>query len=94
MKLPPGPAWTVTWPTRPSGLYSLKVQATDATDAVRVAAERPWPTAPGYDVAFDYTPSVWRLRHPYRWRSRHVQGPTFPDVVPGLAPFTPLPERA
>jgi hypothetical protein len=70
------------------------VHAADATDAVRVASEHPWPTAPGSTVAFDYAPSVWRVRRPYRWRSRHVQGPMFPDAILGLVAFTPLPEGA
>ena len=91
MKLRRNPAWAVTWPTRPAGVYSLKVRAADPTDAVRAAAEQHWPTVPGYSVAFDYTPQVWRLQHPYRWRSRHVRGPMFPDVIPGRVAFTPLP---
>lgn len=83
--------YTVTWPTRPSGVYSELVWADDPTDAVRVAAELDWPTAPGYTVAFDYTPMVWRLKHPYRWRSRQVAGPDFPDAVDGEVAFTPEP---
>lgn len=85
------PAWTVTWPTRPTGVYSLPVRATDPTDAIRVASLHPWPTAEGYTVAFDYTPEVWRIRRPYRWLSHYVQGPQFPDVIPGEVAFTPLP---
>jgi hypothetical protein len=91
VKLHRNPEWTVTWPTRPAGTYSLKVRAKGSTDAVRVASLRPWPTAPGCTVAFDYTPQVWRLRHPYRWRSRYVQGPAFPDATPGVVAFIPLP---
>jgi hypothetical protein len=82
------PEWTVTWPTRPDGVYTEAVRAIDPTDAVRVASLLGWPTTPGYDVAFDYTPEVWRLRHPYRWRSRHVQGPQF-SADPSIA-FVPL----
>lgn len=81
------PCFSVTWPTRPAGVYSQYVHAVDATDAVRAAADLDWPTAEGYTVAFDYVPEVWRLRRPYRWLSRHVAGPHYPDNVP----FVPAP---
>lgn len=83
------PHWSVTWPTRPNGVYTQLVRADDPTDAVRVAAELDWPTAPGYTVAFDYEPQVWRLLHPYRWRSRRVAGSDFPDAIPDRVAFTP-----
>ena len=85
------PRWSVTWPTRPNGVYTQLVRADDPTDAVRVAAELDWPTAPGYTVAFDYEPQVWRLRRPYGLRSRPVAGPEFPDTLPGEVAFTPEP---
>ena len=85
------PRWSVTWPTRPNGVYTQLVRADDPTDAVRVAAELEWPTAPGYTVAFDYAPQVWRLLRPYRWRSHPVAGPDFPDQVLGEVAFTPEP---
>lgn len=83
------PRWSVTWPTRPNGVYTQLVRADDPADAVRVAAELEWPTAPGYAVAFDYEPQVWRLLRPYRLRSRRVVGPDFPDAVPGEVAFAP-----
>ncbi len=89
--MPRKPRWSVTWPTRPSGVYTELVRADDPTDAVRVASELEWPTADGYTVAFDYTPMVWRLQRPYRWRSRHVTGPDFPDTVSDKVAFTPEP---
>lgn len=76
------PRWSVTWPTRPEGVYTQPVRAVDATDAVRVAAELEWPVADGFTVAFDCTPEVWRVRRPYRWLSRHVAGPHIPEVGP------------
>jgi len=85
------PRWSVTWPTRPNGVYTQLVRADDPTDAVRVAAELDWPTADGYTMALDYAPMVWRLQRPYRWRSRSAAGPDFPDLVPGEVAFTPEP---
>jgi hypothetical protein len=85
------PRWSVTWPTRPNGVYTQLVRAGDPTDAVRVAAELEWQTTPGYSVAFDYTPQVWRLLRPYRLRSRSVAGPDYPDTVPGEVAFTSEP---
>jgi hypothetical protein len=85
------PRWSVTWPTRPNGVYTQLVRADDPVDAVRVAAELDWPTADGYTVAFDYEPQVWRLRRPYRLRSHPVAGPDFPDQVLGEVAFTPEP---
>ncbi|MEU8623290.1 hypothetical protein [Streptomyces sp. NPDC048669] len=85
------PQFSVTWPTRPGGVYSQFVHATGPTEAVRVAAELDWPTSPGYSVAFDYEPEVWILRRPYRLRSRHVQGPQFSDCDPNQLAFTPIP---
>lgn len=81
----------MTWPTRPHGVYTQLVRADNPVDAVRVAAALDWPIAPGYSVAFDYEPQVWRLRRPYRLRSRPVAGPDFPDQVPGQVAFTPAP---
>lgn len=84
------PRWTVTFPTRPGGLYSHLVRAADPTDAVRVAATLDWPTNPGHTLAFDHTPEVWRLHRPYCWRSRHAAGPTYPeDTVYTPQPATP-----
>lgn len=83
--------YMVTWPTRPFGLCSEPVWADDPADAVRVASDLDWLTSDGYTVAFDYTPMVWRLQRPYRWRSRHVAGPDFPDFLPGEVAFTPEP---
>jgi hypothetical protein len=85
------PKYSVTWPTRPSGIYTECVQAADPTHAVRVAAELDWPTSPGYTVAFDYEPGVWLNRRPYRLRSRHVQGPRFGSAAPGAPAFMPVP---
>lgn len=85
------PRWSVTWPTRPNGVYTQLVRADDPADAVRVAAELNWPTVDGYAMAFDYTPMVWRLQRPYRWRSRHVAGPDFPDAMEGVEAFAPEP---
>lgn len=73
------PRWSVTWPTRPNGVYTQLVRADDPTDAVRVAAELDWPVSDGWEMAFDYTPMVWRLRRPYRWRSHYITGPNFDD---------------
>lgn len=85
------PRYSVTWPTRPEGEYSQHVRAADPTDAVRAAAELDWPTSPGYSVAFDYEPEVWRLRHPYPLLSRHVQGPDFSAEEFGAPAFVPAP---
>ena len=85
------PRWSVTWPTRPNGVYTQLVRADDPVDAVRVAAELDWPTAPGYSVAFDYEPQVWRLLRPYWLRSHPVAGPAFPDLILGEIAFTPWP---
>lgn len=85
------PRWSVTWPTRPNGIYTQLVRADDPVDAVRVAAELEWPTADGYTVAFDYEPQVWRLKRPYSLRSRPVAGPDFPDLILGEVAFTPWP---
>ncbi|MFJ1647988.1 hypothetical protein [Streptomyces sp. NPDC088258] len=71
------PKYSVTYPTRPNGVYSQFVTATDPADAVRAAAELDWPTTPGYTVAFDCKPEVWILLRPYRLRSRHIQGPIY-----------------
>lgn len=83
------PRWSVTWPTRPSGVYTVLVRAADPTDAVRVAAELELPVNDGYSIAFDYEPQVWRLLRPYRLRSRRVAGPDFQDAVLGEVAFTP-----
>ncbi|MFE2497105.1 hypothetical protein [Streptomyces scopuliridis] len=76
------PAYSVTYPTRPNGVYSQYVNAADPADAVRAAAELDWPTNPGYSVAFDCEPEVWILLRPYRLRSRHVQGPRYTGTSP------------
>jgi len=83
----------VTWPTRPEGVYTVLVRAEDPVDAVRVAADLDMPLTEGYSMAFDYEPEVWRLRRPYRFRSRHVAGPDFGDVDDAV-PFVPVPYRA
>lgn len=71
------PRWSVTWPTRPNGVYIQLVRANDPTDAVRVAAEQDVSANDDYSVAFDYEPEVWRLQRPYRWRSHHAAGPDY-----------------
>lgn len=85
------PRWSVTWPTRPYGVYTVLVRATDPTDAVRVAAEEDLPLSEDWSFAFDYTPEVWRLRRPYRWRSHHVAGPDFGGTEADVEAFTPEP---
>lgn len=92
MRFLPQPRWSVTWPTLPSGTYTVLERAVDASNAVKAAATPNRPIAAGYAIAYDYEPSVWRLRRPYRWRSAHAQGPeSFPDAVPGQVAFTPVP---
>ena len=81
--------WTVTWPTRPAGIYTQTVQAADPAGAVHAAALLDWPTAPGYEVAFDYTPEVWCIRRP-RWLSLRVHGPDLTAPDPKNA-FVPVP---
>lgn len=88
------PRYTVTWPTRPDGIYATIVRAADPTDAARVASEIDLPTTEGYSLAYDYEPEIWQIRHPYRWRSRHVQGPRYSDSEDTLEPFVPVPEVA
>jgi hypothetical protein len=83
--------WSVTWPTRPSGLYTVLVRATDPSDAVRVAAELDPPVTDGYSLAFDYEPEVWRLRRPYRLRSYPAAGPDFGGTAADAPPFVPEP---
>lgn len=87
------PRYSVTWPTRPEGEYSIHVYAADPTEAASVAAEEDLPTSEGYSLAYDYEPEVWILRHPYRygWRSRHVQGPNYGDLAGEGMPFVPVP---
>jgi hypothetical protein len=85
------PRYTVTWPTRPAGVYSIIVRAADPTDAARVAADEELPTTDGYSIAYDYEPEVWRIRRPYRLLSRHVQGPSYSDTEDTLQPFVPEP---
>jgi len=87
--MPRKPRWSVTWPTRPCGVYTVPVRAADPTDAVRVAAEQELQTTPGYALAFDYEPQVWRVLRPYWLRSRPVAGPDYPDTVPGEVAFAP-----
>jgi hypothetical protein len=89
----PLPRWSVTWPTRPEGVYTVFVRATSATHAVDVAANQYLPVTVGYAMAFDYEPEVWRLRHPYRYRSHHVAGPELRDLD-DAAPFVPEPYTA
>jgi len=83
--------YTVTWPTRPEGVYTQVVRASDPTDAVRVASELDWPTADGYSMAFDYEPEVWLLLRPFRLRSRHVAGPDFGSTAADAVAFVPEP---
>lgn len=85
------PRWSVTWPTRPSGLYTVWVRADDPTDAVRVASEMELPLTDGYETAFDYAPEVWRLGRPLRWRARHVAGPDFGGTDDDAPAFVPEP---
>jgi hypothetical protein len=83
--------WSVTWPTRPDGVYTVLVRADDPTDAVRVAAEQDVLPNINYALAFDYEPEVWRLRRPYRWRSRHAAGPDYDSPEADTQAFAPLP---
>lgn len=83
--------YSVTWPTRPEGVYTQVVYAADPTDAVREAADLDWPTTDGYRVAFDYEPEVWRLRRPFRLRSHHVAGPDFGSTAADAVAFMPEP---
>ncbi|MFK0182051.1 hypothetical protein ACIQVR_39575 [Streptomyces xanthochromogenes] len=83
------PRWSVTWPTRPNGLYTVHVRAADPSDAVRVAAGLDLPLNDGYTLAVDYAPEVWRLRRPYGWRSRWAAGSDFGGTDTD-EPFTPL----
>ncbi|MEV8398838.1 hypothetical protein [Streptomyces niveus] len=69
--------YSVTYPTRPSGVYTQFVEAGDPAAAVRAAAKLDWPTTPGYTVEFDKEPEVWVNRHPYRFRSKRVSGPDY-----------------
>jgi len=85
------PSWSVTWPTRPNGVYAQLVRADDPTDAARVAAEQDVLPNINYALAFDYEPEVWRLRRPYRWRSHHVTGPGYGSTEVDTQPFVPLP---
>ncbi|MFD7705650.1 hypothetical protein [Streptomyces sp. NPDC059786] len=85
--MPRMPRWSATWPTRPEGVYTVLVRATDPTDAVRIASEEVMPLTDGYALAFDYEPQVWRLLRPYRLRSHPVAGPSYPEDVP----FVPEP---
>lgn len=89
--MPRKPRWSVTWPTRPEGLYTVLVRADDPTDAVRVASELDLPLNDGYSLAVDYEPEVWRLLHPYRMRSYHVAGPDLGGNAVGADPFVPEP---
>lgn len=84
------PRWSVTWPTRPMGVYTVLVYAEGPVEAVRVAADLEMPLAEGYSMAFDYEPEVWRLRRPYRYRSHHVAGPDYGGSE-AVAPFAPQP---
>jgi hypothetical protein len=88
------PRYTVTWPTRPDGVYSVIVRAANPADAARIAAGEDLPTADGYSIAYDYEPEIWNIRHPYRWRSRRVQGPSYSNAEDSLQPFVPVPETA
>lgn len=87
------PRYTVTWPTRPAGVYTVIVRASDPTEAARVAAAEDLPTTEGYSLAYDYEPEIWHVRHPYAWRSRHVQGPDYNsnDAGANAAAFVPVP---
>lgn len=82
------PRWSVTWPTRPDGVYAVLVRADDPTDAVRVAAEQD--DLPVYALAVDYEPEVWRLLRPYRLRSHHVAGPDYGGGEFNVEALTPL----
>lgn len=86
--MPRKPRWSVTWPTRPNGVYTIFVRADDPTDAVRVALA--WPDLPVYALAFDYEPEVSRLLRPHRLRSHHVAGPDYGGEDAAQA-FTPTP---
>jgi hypothetical protein len=69
------PRWSVTWPTRPNGVWTVFVRADDPTDAVRVATD--YADLPVYALAFDYEPEVSRLLRPHRLRTHHVAGPEY-----------------
>lgn len=84
--------WSVIWPTRPQGFYTVVVRADDPTDAVRVAAKWELPTADGHSLALDYEPMVWRMKRPYWLRAKQVAGPDYPALrTPGDDAFMPLP---
>lgn len=85
------PYWSVTWPTRPTGVYTQQVRANDPADAVRAAAEQDVVPNTNYAPAFDYEPEVWRIRRPYRWRSHHVAGPDYAGAEANAEAFVPLP---
>jgi hypothetical protein len=73
------PAYTVTWPTLPSGIRTAEpVHATSPADAVRQAlATRSYlerTTTIGYRINFGATPEVWLID---QTGARHVAGPTY-----------------
>lgn len=69
--------WTVTWPSLPSGHYTILIKrADDAADAIAQARAEHSPTAPGYRIDYEAEPAVWRLKP---FRARHISGPAFRD---------------
>ncbi|MCX4232049.1 hypothetical protein [Streptomyces ortus] len=85
------PRWSVTWPTRPNGVYTQLVRADNPTEAVRVAAEMDVVPNSNYALAFDYEPEVWRIRRPYRWLSHHIAGPDYGGAGADAETFVPIP---
>ena len=86
--MPRKPRWSVTWPTRPNGVWTVFVRADDPTDAVRVALA--CPDLPVYALAFDYEPERSRLLRPHQRRTHHVAGPSYGGEEAAQA-FTPTP---
>ncbi len=74
--------YTVTLPTSPGGIRTLRVRAARSPQAAVRRATTGWrrrwatrTTAPSYHIEWTATPEVWRLgRQPHR-----VAGPTYGD---------------
>lgn len=69
------PAWTVTWPTLPGGVYTIGLKSADGIeDAIKQARAADAPTAPGYRIDYGATPSVWQVKP---GPARRVFGPDY-----------------